>query len=215
MVKPDNITRGKFITIEGIEGAGKGTNIEVVKQFLTESGVEFIVTREPGGTVFAEDIRKLLLTPRDEPMSATCELLLIFAARAQHLSALIEPTLSAGKWVLCDRFTDATYAYQGGGRGLGRQPVAELEQLVQGTLRPDLTLILDVTPETGLARARQRGKLDRFEQEELDFFHRVQQTYQEIARQQPQRCCLIDANQPLEAVQQSLVAALRERLAIS
>lgn len=201
----------QFITVEGIEGAGKSSNLEAVQGFLHKAGVEYITTREPGGTPLAEDIRALLLADRSEAVSEHCELLLIFAARAQHLKTVIEPALAAGQWVLCDRFTDATYAYQGGGRGLDMQHIADLERIVQGARRPDLTLILDLPPETGIARARQQGALDRFEQEELAFFQQVRQAYMDIARSQPERCHLIDADRPMEAVQQDIISILQER----
>ena len=205
-------TQGKFITIEGIEGAGKGSNIEAIKGFLQKRGIECIITREPGGTPLAEDIRALLLQQRPQPMDGLCELLLMFAARAQHLAEVIEPALAAGRWVLCDRFTDATYAYQGGGRWLDKATIARLEEMVQGPRRPDLTVILDLPPETGIARARQRSEPDRFEQEQLAFFKRVRQTYLDIAKQEPQRCLIIDAQQSLPAVQQTIINGLKERL---
>ncbi len=152
-------SRGLFITIEGGEGVGKSTHIAVLQDFLTRNDIDLVMTREPGGTSLGEGLRELLLTPRDEPVSATAELLLIFAARAQHVHEVIEPALARGQWVISDRFTDATYAYQGGGRGLDVEAVRQLENLVQGTLRPDLTLLLDAPVEVGMARARGRGRL--------------------------------------------------------
>ena len=194
-----------FITIEGIEGVGKSTNIEFITRCLDKFGVEWTVTREPGGTVLAELIRKLLLDQHTEPMAEMTELLLIFAARAQHLAQVIKPALAAGRWVISDRFTDATYAYQGGGRGLNSDTIARLETLVQGELRPDLTFILDLDPETGLTRARQRADLDRFELEKISFFERVRQTYLERAAAEPQRCRVIDASSSLELVQRDIL----------
>lgn len=199
-VKAAEISRGRFITVEGVEGVGKSTNIDFIRQALQVAGHTVVVSREPGGTELAESIRELLLAPRDEPMSHMTELLLIFAARAQHLQQRIEPALAAGNWVLCDRFTDATYAYQGGGRGFDQAVIAQLETLVQGSLRPDLTLILDIDPELGLARARQRAELDRFEQEKLAFFARVRDNYKSRAANSP-RHVMIDAGQSLSDVQ--------------
>jgi dTMP kinase len=161
-----------------------------------------LVTREPGGTPLAEAIRGLLLDPAYTGMDTLCELQLMFAARAEHLARVIRPALAAGQWVLCDRFTDATYAYQGGGRGVDVAVIARLEDLVQGGFRPDLTLLLDVPVELGLARASQRGALDRFEQEQVAFFERVRHAYLDMARRHPGRYRVIDASQPLEAVQQ-------------
>ena len=202
--------RGKFLTIEGTEGVGKTTNIEFIQQWLESKAISFVCSREPGGTPFAEEIRQLLLTPRDESVSSKSELLLMFAARAQHLDQLIEPELAAGNWVLCDRFTDATYAYQGGGRKMDNQLIAELESIVQGNVRPDLTLILDIPPEQGLKRASKRGELDRFEQEKAVFFERVRNAYQAIAEQHPQRCVVVDASLPLTQVQMQIENALEK-----
>jgi dTMP kinase len=193
---------GKFITVEGIEGVGKSTNMAFIHRQLQAAGWDVLVTREPGGTPLAEAIRTLLLDPAFTGMDMLCELQLMFAARAEHLAKVIRPALAAGRWVLCDRFTDATYAYQGGGRGVDAAVIARLEDLVQGGFRPDLTLLLDVPVELGLSRARQRGELDRFEQEEIEFFERVRQAYLDMARRHPGRYRIIDASQSLEAVQQ-------------
>src|SRR5690606_1363684 len=193
-----------FITLEGPEGAGKSTNREYLAQRLRDQGMRVLLTREPGGTPLAERIRELLLEPSAEPMAADTELLLVFAARAQHLAQVIRPALAAGKVVLCDRFTDATYAYQGGGRGLSLERIALLEDFVQGSLRPDLTLVFDLPVAVGLARAAARGRLDRFEQEAQDFFEAVRQAYLARARQTPARYRLLDAAQPLAAVQAQL-----------
>ena len=193
---------GKFITVEGIEGVGKSTNMAFIHRQLQAAGRDVIVTREPGGTPLAEAIRGLLLDPAYTGMDTLCELQLMFAARAEHLAKVIKPALAAGQWVLCDRFTDATYAYQGGGRGVDVAVIARLEDLVQGGFRPDLTLLLDLPVELGLSRASQRGALDRFEQEKIGFFKRVRQSYLDMASRHPGRYRIIDASQPLEAVQQ-------------
>jgi dTMP kinase len=199
---------GLFITLEGPEGAGKSTNRDYLAARLREQGLDVVLTREPGGTPLAEKVRELLLAPSDEVMAADTELLLVFAARAQHLAQVIRPALERGVVVLCDRFTDATYAYQGGGRGLSVERIAVLEQFVQGELRPDLTLVFDLPVEVGLARAAARGRLDRFEQEGQAFFEAVRQAYLQRARREPQRYDLLDAAQPLEAVQRAIDALL-------
>ncbi len=200
--------KGLFLTLEGPEGAGKSTNREYLAERLRASGVDVVLTREPGGTPLAERIRELLLTPADEPMAVDTELLLVFAARAQHLAQVIRPALERGAVVLCDRFTDATYAYQGGGRGLSIERIAQLEAFVQGELRPDLTLIFDLPVEVGLARAAARGRLDRFEQEGLRFFESVRRAYLERAKAAPSRYRIIDAGQPLNVVQQDVQALI-------
>jgi len=207
--------KGLFVTLEGPEGAGKSTNREYLAERLRACGVDVVLTREPGGTPLAERIRELLLTPADEPMAVDTELLLVFAARAQHLAQVIRPALERGAVVLCDRFTDATYAYQGGGRGLSIERIAQLEAFVQGELRPDLTLIFDLPVEVGLARAAARGRLDRFEQEGLRFFESVRRAYLDRAKAAPSRYRIIDAGQPLNVVQQdvqSLIPDLMGRL---
>jgi len=199
---------GLFITLEGPEGAGKSTNRDYLAARLREQGLDVVLTREPGGTPLAEKIRELLLAPSAEVMAADTELLLVFAARAQHLAEVIRPALARGAVVLCDRFTDATYAYQGGGRGLSVERIAALEQFVQADLRPDLTLVFDLPVEVGLARAAARGRLDRFEQEGQAFFEAVRQAYLQRAHGAPQRYSLLDAAQPLEAVQRAIDALL-------
>ena len=199
---------GKFITIEGGEGAGKSTNIAFIKDFLSKQHIDVIFTREPGGTALAEKIRDLLLD-KNSSMCSDTELLLMFAARAQHLSEVIVPAVKTGKWVVCDRFTDATYAYQGGGRGIPTQRIAELESWVQGELRPDMTLIFDLPVEVGLERAGKRSEPDRFEQENLDFFNRVRDSYLTRAAQQPERYSVINAEPDLETVQASLLSVLK------
>ena len=203
---------GLFITLEGPEGAGKSTNRDYLAERLRSAGCEVVLTREPGGTPLAERIRELLLAPSDEPMAVDTELLLVFAARAQHLAQVIRPALTAGRVVLCDRFTDATYAYQGGGRGLSQERIAQLEAFVQGGLRPDLTLVFDLPVEVGLARAQARGRLDRFEQEAQAFFEAVRRTYLERASLAPGRYRVLDAGQPLAAVQAQLDGLLPELL---
>ena len=200
--------RGKFITIEGTEGVGKTTNIQYIQDWLLAKELAFVATREPGGTPLAEQIRDLLLAPREEVVCSTAELLLMFAGRAQHLDQVIEPNLEQGLWVLCDRFTDATYAYQGAGRNMSDSLIAELETMVQGNLRPDLTLILDVPVELGLKRASDRSEPDRFEQEKTAFFQLVRNGYLRIAEQDPERCVVIDASQPLASVQHDIQVAL-------
>lgn len=204
--------RGKFITIEGGEGVGKSTNIEFIQQVLAEQGVECLITREPGGTPMAEEIREVLIKNRSEQVVSEAELLLMFAARAQHLYSKILPALESGVWVISDRFTDATYAYQSGGRGVSEQKVALLEDFVQGDLRPDLTLLLDAPIEVGMERARNRGKLDRFEEEQTAFFSRVRQNYLKRAEQAPERFNVIDATQSLNEVQAEIKAVILSRL---
>ncbi len=200
---------GKFITVEGTEGVGKTTNIEFIQQWLSNNGIDYVATREPGGTPLAEQLRELLLQPRDEPVNQEAELLMVFAARAQHLNQVIIPALQAGKWVLCDRFTDATYAYQGGGRQMDVQTIATLETLVQKSLRPDAVLLLDIPVEIGLERARGRGALDRFEQEDLAFFERVRSAYLQRAQNQS-NYHVLDASNPLDQVQQQLHQVLEQ-----
>ena len=199
---------GKFITLEGTEGAGKSTALEFIEQKIRQAGVDLIVTREPGGTALGEKIRELLLDKSHTMMCDTTELLLMFAARAQHLDELIVPALTQGKWVLCDRFTDATYAYQGGGRGLSTDHIAQLETLVQNDMRPNLTLLLDIPVEQGLARAGNRGELDRFEQEKVVFFERVRKTYLDRARHYPMQYRVIDASKSVDAVQDQIAQVI-------
>ena len=199
---------GRFITIEGGEGAGKSTAQTYLAEKLTAQGISVLQTREPGGTPLAEAIRRNLLSLDEEAPVEMAELLLVFAARAQHLSKVIEPALNQGRWVLCDRFTDATYAYQGAGRGLSAKHIGKLEALVQGDRRPDTVILLDMPPEIGLARARARGALDRFEQEKHAFFERVRQGYLGRAAEFPNRYVIVDAAQELSRVQKSLEAVM-------
>ena len=208
----------RFLTIEGIEGVGKSTQVARLSNALDSHGVEHIVTREPGGTPMAEKIRGLVLTQQEEPLPPYAELLLMFAARAVHLANLIEPSMAAGRWVLCDRFTDATFAYQGGGRGLDANAVLQLESMVQGGRRPDLTFVLDAPVELGRARARQRNasaRPDRFESERFEFFVRVRAVYLARAAAEPERIAVLDAAQSAEAVCARMLQILRERAWIS
>lgn len=193
--------RGRFITIEGGEGGGKSTNLAHVRARLETAGIELVETREPGGTELGEKLRSLLLEPGEAPIGEDAELLLMFAARAQHIRQMIEPALAAGYWVLCDRFTDASFAYQGGGRGIAEERIAALAEWVQQGLQPDLTLLLDLPVEQGMARAGKRGALDRFEQEEMAFFERVRAAYLGLAEAHPDRFRVIDASPELSAVQ--------------
>ena len=207
--------KAQFITLEGVEGAGKSTQKDALCRLLDVNGVPYIETREPGGTSYAESIRELLLSHSDDAPSAKTELLLMFAARAQHLETRILPALEAGTWVICDRFTDATYAYQGGGRELPVDWIETLETLVQGAKRPDLTLIFDVPIEIGLARAGRRGALDRIESEELAFFERVRVMYQQIASRETDRVVMLDASSDIESVTESMIALLMTRWNLS
>jgi len=200
--------QGLFLTVEGGEGVGKSTNIPFMEHWLRERKIPFLLTREPGGTPLAEDIRALLLDSRRESMAINTELLLIFAARAQHIEESIKPALARGEWVICDRFTDATYAYQGGGRGMPDKIIAALERLVQNELRPDLTILLDSPVDVGMARAGERSEPDRFEREERNFFERVRHTYLERARGEPERFRIVDTDRPLEEIAADLAAIL-------
>jgi len=214
--------QGRFLTIEGIEGVGKTTQIVRLSKILSDRGIAHVVTREPGGTPLAEKIRDLVLVAR-EPLPDTAELLLMFAARAVHLQNLIEPNLIAGRWVLCDRFTDATYAYQGAGRGLGDDQIRPLELLVQRARRPDLTLLLDVPVAVGLQRARRRNQdtgiehadQDRFERQRAEFFERVRAAYLVRAAAEPGRVSVIDAGRSADEVTSQIIEVLGARTWIS
>ena len=195
---------GRFITIEGGEGAGKSTAQAYLAERLAERGIAVLQTREPGGTPLAESIRQTLLSTDGEHPVEMAELLLVFAARAQHLAKVIEPALAAGQWVICDRFTDATYAYQGAARGLSADLIAHLETLVQGERRPDTVVVMDLSPEVGMTRAKQRGELDRFEREKPAFYSQVRNAYLARAQADPDRYQVIDAEQSLESVRQAL-----------
>jgi dTMP kinase len=207
--------RGRFITLEGVEGVGKSTNLAFVAGYLRNAGKSVVVTREPGGVPIAECIRDVLLATDGEPLPAITELLLMFAARAAHLAELIRPELDRGHWVVCDRFTDASYAYQGSGRGLPSSIIEQLEALVQGHLRPDLTLLLDADWDVTRGRRDSRGVRDRFELEDRAFFERVRAGYLARARLDPGRIKLIDANRPLAGVQSEIVAALAGLLPVA
>ncbi len=193
-----------FITFEGVEGAGKTTNINYIAQKIKQSGQSFVLTREPGGTTLGEEIRSLLISKELPEMHPDTELLLMFAARAEHLQKVILPALSEGKWVLCDRFTDASYAYQGAGRGIDTKKIALLENMVQGTLRPDITFLFDLDAEIGLTRAKSRGETDRFEQQHIDFFNRVRAQYLSMAESNAERYLTINAQHELKVVQQQI-----------
>lgn len=201
--------RGKFITVEGGEGAGKSTNLEFIRRLLESEGYQVVFTREPGGTTLGEDIRELLLGHKHTGMADDTELLLMFGARAEHLARKIKPALESGKWVLCDRFTDASYAYQGGGRGIDPERIRQLENWVQGGLKPDLTLLLDLPVDVGLTRAGARSEPDRFESEELAFFNKVRSTYLEIAAAEPERVKVVNAANSLDEVQHQIEAVLK------
>ena len=203
---------GGFITVEGGEGAGKTTQLAFMREYLERAGGRVTLTREPGGTALGEAIRALLLGHRHDGMAPATETLLMFAARAEHLERIIRPALAAGHWVLCDRFTDATYAYQGGGRGLPLERIAILEDWAQGELRPDLTLLFDLPVAVGLERAGRRGVADRFEREELAFFDRVRATYLERASRNPDRYRIVDAARSVAAVRAEVEAILAEWL---
>ncbi len=199
-----SISRGKFITVEGVEGAGKSSNLDFIRMLLEESGKEVLFTREPGGTPLGEEVRQLLLGHKHTGMADDTELLLMFAARAEHLEQKIRPALEAGIWVLCDRFTDASYAYQGSGRGIDKQRIQVLEEWTQRGLRPDLTLLLDLPVEIGLERANKRSEPDRFEKEKATFFEKVRSGYLEIAWNEADRVKVVDASRPLFEVQATI-----------
>lgn len=201
-----------FITLEGIEGVGKTSAVDCVATWLRTRGRGVTVTREPGGSQLGERVRALVLEHNGVPIAPLAELLLMFAARAQHLEERIRPALARGDAVVCDRFTDATYAYQGGGRGLPLAQIDAAAALVHGDLQPTLTIVLDAPPELGLSRARARGAADRFEAEQLSFFERVRQTYLDLARRQPLRFVVIDATQDLTRVHDAIRSRLNERV---
>jgi len=213
--------RGRFLTVEGIEGVGKSTQVPRLARALTERAIACVLTREPGGTPLAERIRELVLAPGTEVLPDAAELLLMFAARSVHLENFIKPHLEAGTWVVCDRFTDATYAYQGAGRGFAFDSISQLERLVQGAMRPDLTLLLDVPVAAGLARARERNAArgfvaaDRFERERAEFFERVREGYLARAAAEPERIAVIDAAGGIDEVAGEILDALRMRQWIS
>ncbi len=205
--------QGQFITLEGTEGGGKSTNLGFIESFLLEQGMDVVVTREPGGTDIGEAIRAILLNKDFSEMCDDAELLLMFAARAQHIQEKIKPALAAGKWVISDRFTDATYAYQGGARGGDFERIAQIEQWVQQGFQPNLTFIFDLSVKEGMARVLSRSQqtgqtIDRFEQEKQAFFEKVRATYLDRAKRCPERYEVLDASQPLEQVQRCIQARL-------
>lgn len=203
---------GKFITFEGVEGAGKTTNIEFIAKKIQSAGHEILLTREPGGTKLGEAIRELLISKDYPEMHHHTELLLMFAARAEHLNKIIIPALTMGQWVLCDRFTDATYAYQGAGRNIDSADIATLETLVQGDLRPDITFLFDLEAEVGLKRAAERGEKDRFEQQHINFFNKVRNKYLEMAKRDNERYIIIEAQHELSTVQNQITEELKKIL---
>ena len=203
-----NNKRGLFITFEGVEGAGKTTNIEFIADKIQEKGHEILLTREPGGTTTGEAIREILISNELPEMHHMTELLLMFAARAEHINRKILPALEQGKWVLCDRFTDASYAYQGAGRGIDTNHIKLLENLVQGELRPDYTFLFDLEADIGLARAQSRGETDRFEQQHIDFFNRVRAQYLKMAKSDQNRYRIVNAQYDLKTVQQQISSIL-------
>ncbi|MBU6420456.1 MAG: dTMP kinase [Gammaproteobacteria bacterium] len=202
--------RTRFITLEGIEGVGKSTHLKFIADWLRAHGSKPLVTREPGGTRLADEIRRLLLTPRSQPVAPMAELLLMFAARASHIEQLVRPALISGRWVLCDRFTDASYAYQGGGRRLPQRQIAALEHMVTRGLKPDLTLLLDAPVPVGMTRVRRRGARDRFELERQAFFERVRRVYLRRARNEPRRVRIIRADVSLSAVREQILNVLQQ-----
>jgi len=204
-----------FISIEGGEGAGKSTSIEYIKQKLEACGMECLVTREPGGTPMAEDIRQLLLQHRDEVVDPYTELLLMFASRRQHVQNVIRPALAAGKWVICDRFTDASFAYQGFGRGLDKDFISSLKRWVHGDLSPNMTILFDLDVAIGMARAGKRSDFDRIETETMSFFERVRQGYLTQAKNEPQRYRIVDAAQSIIDVERQLDYCLAPLLSSS
>jgi dTMP kinase len=205
------MNNGIFITLEGIEGVGKTSNLHFVRDWLLARGLSVYLTREPGGTPLAEEIRHLLLTPRDEKVAADAELLLMFAARSQHVETVIKPKLAQGQCVLSDRFVDASYAYQGGGRGIPVSRLQQLERWTLGDFRPHLTILLDLDPITALQRAKARSAADRFEQETVTFFEAARAHYLQRAHNEPQRFIVIDASVPLVNVQQQIASVLQQR----
>lgn len=204
--------RGLFITVEGVEGVGKSTNLAFIESLLTAQEISFVTTREPGGTPLAEKVRDLLLDKDNTEMADITELMLVFAARAQHVSMLIEPALARGEWVICDRFTDSTYAYQGGGRNMSFDLIQRIDEVALNQYQPDITLLLDLPIEVGLERASQRGELDRFERESIGFFNRVRDTFLHRASLEPGRFRLLDASQSLNSVQVAIGVAIEQAI---
>ena len=204
VMKGTKAPKGKMLVIDASEGAGKTTQLKLLEDKLLEAGIAYVATREPGGTPLAEQIRDVILEPREEVMAHSAELLLVFAARAQHLERVIYPAINEGKFVICDRFTSSTYAYQGRARGLPRNTITQLEKLIQHDFRPDLTLVLDVDPEVGMERVGERPEKNRMEVEEMKFYQDVRYDFQLQAKRWPDRYCLIDASRPKEEVSDSI-----------
>lgn len=204
------MSQGMFVTLEGVEGAGKSTLMSYIAEILSAAGREVIQTREPGGTKTGEQIRNILLDSKNVSVTDDTELMLMFAARAQHINEVIKPALAQGKVVLCDRFTDATYAYQGGGRGIGNARIQILEDWVQQGLKPNLTLLFDLDVEMGLRRAGKRSEADRFEKEEIGFFEKIRTCYLDRAKDEPDRFRIIDSSQSFDNVKQQIQNILKE-----
>ncbi len=200
--------KGRFITIEGVEGAGKSSAVQCIESFLKNKNIDFVLTREPGGTDVAERIRNIVLHEHQEPITPTAEVLLFFAGRAQHIEHVIKPSLAAGKWVVSDRFVDASYAYQGAARGIAAEKIVFLDEWVVGDLKPDLTILLDLPIEQGLTRTQSRGELDRIEQEQQQFFQRARDVYLQRAEQFKDQYRTVDASQTLEKVHAAITAEL-------
>ncbi len=205
-------TKARFISLEGSEGVGKTTSLKFVQSFVESLGHAVLVTREPGGTPMAEEIRNILLKEREETVHMDTELLLMFASRTQHVQQVIKPALNEGKWVICDRFVDASYAYQGGGRGIEFSHIQELERWCLGSFKPDLTLLLDMSSTEGIARTKKRGKADRFEVEKMAFYQRIRAAYLERATNEPERIHIIDASPTVELVQEEIRSVLLKTL---
>jgi len=203
-------SKGMFISLEGSEGVGKTTSLKFINEFIESLGHKVLLTREPGGTPLAEELRNILLSDREEEVQSDTELLLMFAARCQHVNQVIKPALERGTWVICDRFVDASYAYQGGGRELGFKRIEQLEDWCLKGFKPDLTLLLDMSVEEGIARTKKRGKADRFETEKMAFYKRIRQAYLQRAEQDPKRMFVIDAAPEIPIVQASLKAVLKK-----
>ena len=206
------MTGGRFITVEGVEGAGKSTNLKFIAGLISKAGKKVLITREPGGTMLGERIRDLLLDKSEDGVAPMTELLLMFAARAQHVKEVIRPALDRGEWVVCDRFTDSSYAYQGGGRELGAEPVRKMEQIVLGDFRPDLTILFDIDVAAGLERATRGTQADRFESEQRAFFERARKAFQDRAEAN-RPCHVIDASKPIDQVQAEITKILTDFLA--
>ena len=209
----EKMFQAKFITFEGTEGVGKTTQIQLLNNYLKSRNIECIITREPGGTIFGERVREILLNNDGPDIDPMAELLLIFSARAQHLTEIIYPALKNNIWVLCDRFTDASYAYQGGGRGVPYAKISSLESTVQDGFEPDLTILLSGNIETGMQRVTNRGEKDRFESEEIEFFERIRHNYLKLAQANPKRFAIVDADQSIDEAALAIKAATERRFA--